>query len=78
LKMKKGEQSKSENITTGCILAINYSKARKGMSGEVWFTERKNVMKKKGMAPGMVTFKNAKSKCISNGVIPENLIKING
>lgn len=78
LKMKKGEQPKSENITTGCILAITYSKAKKGMSGEVWYTERKNVMKKKGMAPGTVTFKNAKSKYISNGVIPENLMKTNG
>jgi len=78
LKMKKGEQPKSENITTGCILAITYSKAKKGMSGEVWFTERKNVMKKKGMALGTVTFKNAKSKYISNGVIPENLVKMNG
>ncbi|HSW59658.1 MAG TPA: NFACT RNA binding domain-containing protein, partial [bacterium] len=76
LKMKKGELPKSENILNGCILAITYSKAKKGMSGEVWFTERKNVMKKKGMPAGTVTFKNAKSKYISNAVLPEKLLKI--
>jgi predicted ribosome quality control (RQC) complex YloA/Tae2 family protein len=75
LKMKKGELPKSDDILNGCILAILYSKAKKGMSGEVWFTERKNVTKKKGMPAGTVLFKNGRSKYISNAVVPENLVK---
>jgi predicted ribosome quality control (RQC) complex YloA/Tae2 family protein len=75
LKMKKGDLPKSDDILNGCILAILYSKAKKGLSGEVWFTERKNVTKKKGMPAGTVLFKNGRSKYISNAIIPENLIK---
>ncbi|MGI6393422.1 MAG: NFACT RNA binding domain-containing protein [bacterium] len=76
LKIQKGVEPKSQDITTGCILAILYSKAKKGMSGEVWFTERKNVVKKKGMAPGKVMFRNAKSKYIGNGVLSDKIFKV--
>jgi len=51
-----------DDIFLGCALALFYSKARKGMSGEVWYTERKNISKKKGMAPGKVLITKAKSK----------------
>lgn len=76
MRMKKNEEPKREDILVGCALAIIYSKAKKGRSGEVWFTARKNVMKRKGMAAGLVNFKNAKSVYMSDVVLPEGLVKI--
>ncbi|HRZ79736.1 MAG TPA: NFACT RNA binding domain-containing protein [bacterium] len=75
LKMKKGEEMTGADLLNGCLLALYYSKAKKGMSGEVWYTERKNVMKKKGLPAGKVIIKNAKVKYINNGTMPEGLKK---
>jgi len=78
MKMRKGENPQNSDILTGCRLAVIYSKSGKGKSGEVWFTQRKNVMKKKGMAAGKVMFKNAKSLYLKDVEFPENLIKLEG
>lgn len=75
LKMKKGGEMTGTDLLNGCLLALYYSKAKKGMSGEVWYTERKNVMKKKGLPAGKVIIKNAKVKYINNGTMPEGLKK---
>lgn len=75
LKMKKGEELSGKDLLNGCLLAIYYSKAKKGMSGEVWYTERKNVMKKKGLDAGKVIIKNGKVKYINGGVFPDSLKK---
>ena len=53
-----------EEVFLGCCLALYYSKARTGMEGEVWFSERKFVQKKKGMPPGMVLLTQGKPKYI--------------
>ena len=76
MRMKKGEEPKQKDILTACALAILYSKAKKGRSGEVWFTARKNVTKRKGMAVGLVNFKNAKAIYITNAKLPEDLVKV--
>ncbi len=76
MRMKKGEEPKQKDIITACALAILYSKAKKGRSGEVWFTARKNVTKRKGMAAGLVNFKNAKAIYITEAKLPEDLVKI--
>ncbi len=76
MRMKKGEEPKQKDVLTACILAILYSKAKKGGSGEVWFTARKNVTKRKGMAAGLVNFKNAKAIYITNAKLPEDLVKV--
>ena len=76
MRMKKGEEPKQKDILTACALAILYSKAKKGKCGEVWFTARKNVTKRKGMAAGLVNFKNAKVLYITDAKIPEDLVKI--
>ena len=76
MRMKKGEEPKQKDILTACALAILYSKAKKGRSGEVWFTARKNVTKRKGMAAGLVNFKNAKAIYINDAKLPEDLVKI--
>ncbi|HNW82601.1 MAG TPA: NFACT RNA binding domain-containing protein [bacterium] len=75
LKMKKGEELSGTDLLNGCLLAIYYSKAKKGMSGEVWYTERKNVMKKKGLDAGKVIIRNGKVKYINGGVLPDSLKK---
>ena len=75
MKMKKNEQIQHSDILTACKLAIIYSKAKKGGSGEVWYTERKNVTKKKGANAGSVTFKNAKVIYMKDVRMPENLKK---
>lgn len=75
LKMKKGELMTGTDLMNGCLLALFYSKAKKGMSGEVWYTERKNVMKKKGLPVGKVIIKNAKVKYINCGSMPPDLKK---
>jgi len=61
--MKKGKSEivNQNDLITGASLAIHYSKAKKGMEGEVWYTERKNIRKKKGMAPGKVLITRGKS-----------------
>ena len=76
MRMKKGEEPKQKDILTACTLAILYSKAKKGRSGEVWFTMRKNVTKRKGMAAGLVNFKNAKAIYITDAKLPEDLVKV--
>ena len=76
MRMKKGEEPKQKDILTACALAILYSKAKKGRSGEVWFTARKNVTKRKGMAAGLVNFKNAKVIYITDAKLPEDLVKV--
>lgn len=76
MRMKKREEPKQKDILTACALAILYSKAKKGRSGEVWFTARKNVTKRKGMAAGLVNFKNAKAIYITNAKLPEDLVKV--
>jgi len=76
LKMKKNETVQAEDLLTGCVLALIYSKAKKGMSGEVWYTERKNLTKKKGMASGKVILKNGRSKYIRDGKLSEKVKKI--
>ena len=76
MRMKKGEEPKYEDILTACKLAILYSKAKKGGCGEVWYTARKNVTKHKGMAAGLVNFKNAKSVYITGAKLPEDLTKV--
>ena len=76
MRMKKGEEPKHEDILTACRLAILYSKAKKGGCGEVWYTYRKNVTKRKGMAAGLVNFKNAKVIYMKDVSMPENLVKI--
>ncbi len=64
LRKGKGEVATEEEVFLGCCLALFYSKARAAMTGEVWFTERKFVRKKKGMPPGMVLITQGKSKFI--------------
>lgn len=64
LRKGKGEVATEEEVFLGCCLALFYSKARAAMEGEVWFTERKFVRKKKGMPPGMVLVTQGKSKFI--------------
>ena len=76
MRMKKGEEPKQKDILTACALAILYSKAKKGRSGEVWFTARKNVTKRKGMAAGLVNFKNAKAIYITDAKLPEDIVKV--
>ena len=76
MRMKKGEEPKHEDILTACRLAILYSKAKKGGCGEVWYTYRKNVTKRKGMAAGLVNFKNAKVIYMKDVSMPENRVKI--
>lgn len=76
MRMKKGEEPKQKDILTACALAILYSKAKKGRCGEVWYTARKNVTKRKGMAAGLVNFKNAKAIYITDAKLPEDLVKI--
>lgn len=75
MKMKKNEQVRQSDLLTACKLAIIYSKAKKGGCGEVWYTERKNVTKKKGANAGSVTFKNAKVIYMKDVRMPENLKK---
>jgi len=76
LKMKKNEMVQAEDLFTGCVLALIYSKAKKDMSGEVWYTGRKNLTKKKGMASGKVIMKNGRSKYIRDGKLSEKVKKI--
>ena len=76
MRMKKGEEPKHEDILTACRLAILYSRAKKGGCGEVWFTARKNVTKRKGMAAGLVNFKNAKVIYMKDVAMPEGLVKV--
>lgn len=76
MRIKKNEEPKQKDILTACALAILYSKAKKGRSGEVWFTARKNVTKRKGMAAGLVNFKNAKVIYITDAKLPEDLVKV--
>ena len=76
MRMKKGEEPKQKDIMTACALAILYSKAKKGKCGEVWFTARKNVTKRKGMAAGLVNFKNAKAIYVTDAKLPEDLVKV--
>ena len=64
LRKGKGEVATEEEVFLGCCLALYYSKARNGMEGEVWFSERKFVQKKKGMPPGMVLLTQGKPKYI--------------
>lgn len=64
LRKGKGEIATEEEVFLGCCLALFYSKARNGMEGEVWFSERKFVQKKKGMPPGMVLLTQGKPKYI--------------
>jgi len=61
-KKEKNYQPTEEDIFLGCALALFYSKAKKGMQGEVWYTERKFILKKKGMAPGKVLITKGKTK----------------
>ena len=76
MRMKKGEEPKQQDILTACALAILYSKAKKGRCGEVWYTARKNVTKRKGMAAGLVNFKNAKVIYMKDVEMPEGLVKV--
>lgn len=76
LKKRKNETVQAEDLLTGCVLALIYSKAKKDMSGEVWYTERKNLTKKKGMASGKVIMKNGRSKYIRDGKLSEKVKKI--
>ena len=76
MRMKKGEEPKRQDILTACALAILYSKAKKGRCGEVWYTARKNVTKRKGMAAGLVNFKNAKAIYVTDAKLPEDLVKV--
>lgn len=76
LKMKRNEALQADDLLTGCVLALMYSKAKKDMSGEVWYTQRKNLTKKKGMAAGKVMVKNGKSKYIRNGKLPDKVRKV--
>ena len=76
MRMKKGEEPKQQDILTACALAILYSKAKKGRCGEVWYTARKNVTKHKGMAAGLVNFKNAKVIYMKDAAMPEGLVKV--
>ena len=76
MRMKKGEEPKQQDILTACALAILYSKAKKGRCGEVWYTARKNVTKHKGMAAGLVNFKNAKVIYMKDAAVPEGLVKV--
>ena len=76
MRMKKGEEPKHEDILTAYRLAILYSRAKKGGCGEVWFTARKNVTKRKGMAAGLVNFKNAKVIYMKDVAMPEGLVKV--
>ncbi len=64
LRKGKGEVATEEEVFLGCCLALFYSKARTAMEGEVWFTERKFVRKKKGMPPGMVLVTQGKPKFV--------------
>jgi predicted ribosome quality control (RQC) complex YloA/Tae2 family protein len=76
LKMRKNETVQAEDLLTGCVLALIYSKAKKDMSGEVWYTERKNLTKKKGMASGKVIMKKGRSKYIRDGKLSDKVKKI--
>lgn len=62
LRKGKGEVATEEEVFLGCCLALFYSKAREAMEGEVWFTERKFVRKKKGLPPGKVLLTQGKPK----------------
>ncbi len=64
LKKTKNEQLSDDDILLGCALAIQYSKASEGKEGEVWYTERKFLRKRKGMAIGMVTIERGKSRYV--------------
>jgi len=66
LRKGKGETATEEEVFLGCCLALFYSKARDSMEGEVWYTERKFVRKKKGMPPGMVLVTQGKSKYLQS------------
>jgi len=76
MRQKRNETIQADDLLTGCVLALMYSKAKKGMTGEVWYTQRKNVMKKKGMASGKVIIKNGKSKYITDGALSEKVKKL--
>lgn len=75
MRMKRNEALQAEDLLTGCVLALMYSKAKKDMSGEVWYTQRKNISKKKGMAAGKVIVKNGKSKYIRSGKLSDKVRK---
>ena len=76
MKMKRNEKVQADDLLTGCMLALKYSKARKDMSGEVWYTRRKNLTKKKGMAAGKVVIKSGRSKYIRNGKLSDKVKKV--
>ena len=76
MRMKRNETVQADDLLTGCMLALKYSKAKKDMSGEVWYTQRKNLTKKKGMPAGKVIIKNGRSKYIRNGKLSEKVKKV--
>jgi predicted ribosome quality control (RQC) complex YloA/Tae2 family protein len=71
----KNEKVRKEDIKNGGILALYYSKAKQELKGEVWVTFRKNIVKKKGMAPGKVVVRKGEVKYFSAQKFPENLKK---
>ena len=71
MKREKNKLPSEEEIYLGCALALMYSKAKKSMSGEVWFTERKFVRKKKGLPLGTVLITRGKSKFIVTTLEPD-------
>ncbi len=64
LRRKKNEQLTERDVNVGCMLAVNYSKAKKGGEGEVWYSERKFIRKSKGMAHGAVLITRGKSRYV--------------
>lgn len=58
IRVKPGEKTPKEVILYAASVAAYYSKAKKSSKVPVSYTYAKNVSKKKGMPPGMVTIQN--------------------
>jgi predicted ribosome quality control (RQC) complex YloA/Tae2 family protein len=76
MKADKKNNPSGDDIINGSALALSYSKAKKVLKGDVWMARRKDIVKKKGMAPGKVIVRKGEVKYISLEKIPENLKKI--
>ncbi len=52
--MGKDEDIEQQTLIDAATLALNYSKAKLSQKGEVIYTKRKNISKRKGSPPGEV------------------------
>jgi predicted ribosome quality control (RQC) complex YloA/Tae2 family protein len=50
----KNEDIDQQTLIDAATLALNYSKAKSGQKGEVIYTRRKNISKRRGSPPGEV------------------------